>query len=107
MIMIVVFAAFAHLVGTALALPVGDEVKSLPGWPGELPSKMYSGYIDVGENLTHHIHYVFVESTNDPSNDPVVLWVQGGPGGSSLEGMHMVPNVKTLYVLHSPLHLPR
>ena len=103
--MIVVFAAFAHLVGTALALPVGDEVKSLPGWPGELPSKMYSGYIDVGENLTHHIHYVFVESTNDPSNDPVVLWVQGGPGGSSLEGMHMVP--KTLYVLHSPLHLPR
>ena len=25
-----------------------DEVTSLPGWEGRLPSKHYSGYLDVG-----------------------------------------------------------
>jgi hypothetical protein len=25
-------------------------------------------------------HYMFVESENDPANDPVLLWSNGGPG---------------------------
>jgi hypothetical protein len=44
----------------------------------------YLGYL----NITHGaFHYVFFDSQRDPDNDPVVLWLNGGPGCSSLIGM--------------------
>jgi len=72
---------------TALAAVSGayapDEITSLPGWTGPLPSKQYSGYLNVSAT---HLHYWFVESESDPANAPVVLWFNGGPGCSSLDG---------------------
>eukprot|EP01052_Picozoa_sp_SAG31_P001996 SAG31_NODE_67_length_28318_cov_6.493674_14_plen_175_part_00 len=54
-----------------LAAPVADEVLSLPGWHGPLPSKQYSGFLDVSP--TAHLHYVFVEASSDsPETAPVV-----------------------------------
>eukprot|EP00292_Cryptomonas_paramecium_P009797 CAMPEP_0113700940 /NCGR_PEP_ID=MMETSP0038_2-20120614/24271_1 /TAXON_ID=2898 /ORGANISM="Cryptomonas paramecium" /LENGTH=269 /DNA_ID=CAMNT_0000624723 /DNA_START=177 /DNA_END=982 /DNA_ORIENTATION=+ /assembly_acc=CAM_ASM_000170 len=34
-----------------------------------------------------HEHYMFIESENSPSSDPVLLWTNGGPGAASLYGL--------------------
>lgn len=67
--------------------PIAEhEVTSLPGWSGRLKSKQYSGYLPVGKasGSAGMIHYWFIESENDPANDPVVYWTNGGPGSSGI-----------------------
>jgi carboxypeptidase C (cathepsin A) len=64
-----------------LAAPEEDRANiTIPGY--SLP--WYSGYLEFD---TGKFHYVFFNSQRDPVNDPVVLWLNGGPGCSSLLGM--------------------
>nr|XP_057911054.1 lysosomal protective protein isoform X1 [Doryrhamphus excisus] len=67
------------------AAPADHEVVSLPGLHKQPSFKHYSGYLNVPDGK--HLHYWFVESQNAPSSDPVVLWLNGGPGCSSLDGL--------------------
>jgi len=75
---------FACVLGVTSAAYAPDEILSLPGWSGKLPSRQYSGYLNGSD--TTRLHYWLVESENDPANSPTVLWFNGGPGCSSLDG---------------------
>jgi hypothetical protein len=87
--------AIVLLLSAASARIIKDEIKQLPGWPEDLPSRIYSGYLEVpGDHPpdgkytgNKYYHYTFVESEGNPATDPVGLWLNGGPGSSSLIGM--------------------
>ena len=90
---IVVFIHIVQTLQLADDSPLEDLITNLPGWDGVgcysgrcggLPSMHYSGYLNITESK--HYHYWFVEAENDPKNVPVVLWLNGGPGCSSLDG---------------------
>lgn len=61
-----------------------DRISSLPNQP-KVGFKQYSGYVKVGEtSLSRSFFYYFVEAEVDPASKPVVLWLSGGPGCSSV-----------------------
>eukprot|EP01047_Picozoa_sp_COSAG01_P059591 COSAG01_NODE_7177_length_3317_cov_167.285270_3_plen_229_part_00 len=62
-----------------------DAVPVLPGLAGALPSKLFSGYLEPSPG--HMLHYIFMESWSDPKKDPVAVWMNGGPGSSSMGGL--------------------
>jgi len=87
----VVLIALAFAVSCAFADPSGDRITSLPGLP-PINFTHYAGYITVDEAHGRKLFYWFVESQRDPANDKLVLWLNGGPGCSSIGGGLMTEN---------------
>ncbi|KAK4058376.1 hypothetical protein OIO90_000534 [Microbotryomycetes sp. JL221] len=48
-------------------------------------SKQYSGYLDVDDDT--HLFFVFFEARHKPADAPLVMWLNGGPGCSSMTGL--------------------
>lgn len=68
------------------ATPFAAEVHSLPSFGAPL-TRHFSGFVEVDEASGTNLFYYLVESQRDPSSDPLVWWMNGGPGASSLIGL--------------------
>jgi len=53
-----------------------DDVKQVCAELTPFSYLQYAGYLDVSDGK--HFFYWFFESRNDPKNDPIVLWLNGG-----------------------------
>jgi serine carboxypeptidase-like clade 1 len=88
LLLLVAVLAAAASAWCSLAAPAGAQVTRVPGFGGQqqLPSKHYAGYVTVDEAHGRRLFYYLVESERDPAKDPLVLWLNGGPGCSSFDG---------------------
>nr|XP_015895935.1 serine carboxypeptidase-like 45 [Ziziphus jujuba var. spinosa] len=60
-----------------------DRITRLPGQP-QVGFQQYAGYVTVDAKQQRALFYYFAEAEIDPASKPLVLWLNGGPGCSSL-----------------------
>ncbi|XP_062016997.1 serine carboxypeptidase-like 31 [Rosa rugosa] len=60
-----------------------DLVTNLPGQPA-VDFRHYAGYVTVNETNGRALFYWFYEAATNPDLKPLVLWLNGGPGCSSV-----------------------
>ncbi|XP_057731364.1 serine carboxypeptidase II-2 [Arachis stenosperma] len=83
-----------------------DKVGKLPGQSFDIKFQHYSGYVTVNEEAGRALFYWFMEADQDPQTKPLLLWLNGGPGCSSIAygeaeeigPFHINPDGKTLYL---------
>ncbi|KAJ6741661.1 CARBOXYPEPTIDASE [Salix viminalis] len=83
MIMVVICATFMQISRSVDNSSVDDKILSLPGQP-PVSFQQYSGYVTIDENQHRALFYYFVEAESHPASKPLVLWLNGGPGCSSI-----------------------
>ncbi|XP_057958558.1 serine carboxypeptidase-like 40 [Malania oleifera] len=62
-----------------------DKIKRLPGQPF-VDFSQYGGYVVVDKIAGRALYYYFVEAQHSKHSLPLLLWLNGGPGCSSLMG---------------------
>ncbi|KAI9074307.1 hypothetical protein K1719_043730 [Acacia pycnantha] len=61
-----------------------DRVINLPGQPSSPSVSQFSGYITVNKDHGRALFYWFFEAQSESSKKPLLLWLNGGPGCSSI-----------------------
>lgn len=81
------FVVALCLLALAHAAPQSDRITSLPNLSPPPNFDQYSGYITVNKTNGRALFYWFVEATSNSASAPIILWMNGGPGASSLYGL--------------------
>ncbi|CAI9118918.1 OLC1v1020545C1 [Oldenlandia corymbosa var. corymbosa] len=89
MIAVLAFASIflGHLMPCINAFPGSqelDRIIKLPGQPRSPQISQFSGYINVNEAHGRALFYWFFEAQSQPTKKPLLLWLNGGPGCSSI-----------------------
>ncbi|KAJ4792645.1 Carboxypeptidase [Rhynchospora pubera] len=74
----------ASIDATAAEQQSNDKVLHLPGQSFNVSFNHYSGYVTVNEESGRALFFWFFEAVEDPDSKPLVLWLNGGPGCSSV-----------------------
>ena len=70
--------------------PDAHLVTDLPGLAaGAFPTRHWAGLLTVDEAIQGKYFYWFVEAANDAASKPLLIWLNGGPGCSSMDGFFL------------------
>lgn len=61
--------------------------ESLVNYPNFKNVSLYTGYLQVDKEFDNNLFFYFFPSENDFENDPLILWLQGGPGAPAGFGL--------------------